>query len=384
MDSFPLPRIDQIVNATIRHGMLSFIDAFYGYHQISMFQLDKDKTTFMTPHKLYYYKVMSFMLKNIGATYQRLMTKIFKSLIDQTVEVYIDDIVVKSKNQRASVTGLTDECKREFNKVKCYLTHPPILNSPQSGEQLYIYLAMFDCAVSIVLFRHVKDKEQRLVYYVSKTIVDVETWYSKMEETTLALKNVAQNLRPYFQAHQPRLALKGQVMADFIVEFPQKPPHLAYSPEEGWWVLHVDGTSRASSSRPTIRKDIKSYVRRCDQCQKYVPIPHMPSEVLNPVMSPWPFTLWGMDIVSPLPIASAQKKFLLVATDYFSKWVEVEAYASIKDKDISKFIWKNIVCRFEILQALVADNGPQFNSIAFRTFYSELKIKNLYSTPRYP
>ena len=99
MDSFPLPRIDQIVNATIRHGMLSFIDAFYGYHQISMFQLDKDKTTFVTPHKLYYYKVMSFMLKNIGATYQRLMTKIFKSLIDQTVEVYIDDIVVKSKNQ---------------------------------------------------------------------------------------------------------------------------------------------------------------------------------------------------------------------------------------------------------------------------------------------
>ena len=79
--------------------MLSFIDAFYGYHQIPMFQLDKDKTTFVTPHKLYYYKVMSFMLKNIGATYQRLMTKIFKSLIDQTVEVYIDDIVVKSKNQ---------------------------------------------------------------------------------------------------------------------------------------------------------------------------------------------------------------------------------------------------------------------------------------------
>ena len=186
----------------------------------------------------------------------------------------------------ASVTGLTDECKREFNKVKCYLTHPPILSSSQSGEQLYIYLAMFDCAVNIVLFRHVKDKEQRLVYYVSKTIVDVETWYSKMEETTLALKNVAQNLRPYFQAHQvtvltnqllksiwhksdlskrmlmwvielsecrikyqPRLALKGQVMADFIAEFPQKPPHLAYSPEEGWWVLHVDGTSRASSSR---------------------------------------------------------------------------------------------------------------------------------------
>ena len=75
----------------------------------------------------------------------------------------------------------------------------------------------------------------------------------------------------------------------------------------------------------------------------------MPSEVLNPITSPWPFALWGMDIVGPLPIAATQKKFLLVVTDYFSKWVKAEVYASIKDKDVSKFIWKNIVCRFGIL-----------------------------------
>ena len=55
-----------------------------------------------------------------------------------------------------------------------------------------------------------------------------------------------------------------------------------------------------------------------------------------------------MDIVRPLHIVVAQKKFLLVETDYFSKWVEVEAYVSIKDKDVSKFIWKNIICRFEV------------------------------------
>lgn len=65
-----------------------------------------------------------------------------------------------------------------------------------------------------------------------------------------------------------------------------------------------------------------------------------------------------MDIVGLLPTAAAQKKFLLVAMDYFSKWEEVEAYASIKDKDVSKFFWKNIVCRFGILQTIVADNGP--------------------------
>ena len=91
-----------------------------------------------------------------------------------------------------------------------------------------------------------------------------------------------------------------------------------------------------------------------------------------------------MDIVGPLPAAAAQKNFLLVATDYFSKWVEAEAYASIKDKDVTKFVWKNIICRFGIPQTIIADNGPQFDSIAFRNFCSELNIRNSYSTPHYP
>ena len=64
----------------------------------------------------------------------------------------------------------------------------------------------------------------------------------------------------------------------------------------------------------------------------------MPSEVLNLVTSPWLFTQWEMDIVDLLPIATTQKRFLLVATNYFSKWVEADAYASIKDKDVSKFV----------------------------------------------
>ena len=65
-----------------------------------------------------------------------------------------------------------------------------------------------------------------------------------------------------------------------------------------------------------------------------------------------------MDIVGPLLAAPAQKKFLLVAKDYFSKWVEAEAYASIKDKDVTKFVWENIVCRFGIPHTIIADNGP--------------------------
>ena len=133
-----------------------------------------------------------------------------------------------------------------------------------------------------------------------------------------------------------------------------------------------------------MKKDTTAYVKKCDKCQRYALIPHMASETLKPISSPWPFAQWGMDIVGPLPTAPAQKKFLLVATDYFSKWVEAEAYASIKDKDVTKFVWKNIICRFGIPQIIVADNGPQFDSIAFRNFCSELNIRNSYSTPHYP
>ena len=73
--------------------MLSFLDAFSGYHQIPMAPADEEKTAFIMPHGLYCYKVMPFGLKNARATYQRLMTKIFKPLIGHTIEVYIEEQV---------------------------------------------------------------------------------------------------------------------------------------------------------------------------------------------------------------------------------------------------------------------------------------------------
>ena len=96
-DSFPLPRINQIVDASAGHGMLSFLKAFSGYHQIPMHPPDAEKTSFITPRGLHCYNVMPFGVKNAGATYQRLVTKMFRSLLGNTMEVYIDDMLVKSK-----------------------------------------------------------------------------------------------------------------------------------------------------------------------------------------------------------------------------------------------------------------------------------------------
>ena len=130
--------------------------------------------------------------------------------------------------------------------------------------------------------------------------------------------------------------------------------------------------------------DAEIYVRRCDLCQLHTPILHVPSKALNSITSPWSFAQWRMDIVGLFPTRATQKKFLLVAIDYFNKWVKAEAYACIKDKDVSKFVWKNFICRFEIPRAFVTDNGSRFDNTMFRTFCSKLNIKNLYSTPCYP
>ena len=105
-DGFPLPSIDQIVDASAGHGMLSFLDAFSGYHHVPMYPLDAEKTFFITPHGLFCYNVMPFLLKNVGPTYQRLVTKMFQSLLEKTMEVYIDDMLVKSKERLDHTTHL--------------------------------------------------------------------------------------------------------------------------------------------------------------------------------------------------------------------------------------------------------------------------------------
>ena len=98
-DSYPLIRIDTLVDSTARHQLLSFMNAFSGYNQIKMDEVDQEKTSFVTSQGLFCYKVMSFGLKNVGATYQILMNKMFAHQIGRNVQVYVDDMLVKSLHE---------------------------------------------------------------------------------------------------------------------------------------------------------------------------------------------------------------------------------------------------------------------------------------------
>ena len=96
-DPFPIPRIDQLVDATMGHPWMSFLDAFQGYHQISLSLPNHEKMAFRAPNGNYHYRVMPFGLKNARSTYQRMVMRMFESQIRRNMEAYINDTVVKSK-----------------------------------------------------------------------------------------------------------------------------------------------------------------------------------------------------------------------------------------------------------------------------------------------
>ena len=95
-----------MVDSTVRHELLSFMDAFSGYNQIKMEEDDQERTSFVTSQGLFCYKIMPFGLKNAGVTYQRLMNKMFTHQIGRNVQVYVDDMLVKSLREKDHLNNL--------------------------------------------------------------------------------------------------------------------------------------------------------------------------------------------------------------------------------------------------------------------------------------
>ena len=134
---------------------------------------------------------------------------------------------------------------------------------------------------------------------------------------------------------------------------------------------------------PTMINDCENFTWKYKKCQRHAPTIHQPAEVLSSISAPYPFMRWSMDTVGPMH-KSKQKRFLLVLTDFFSKWVEADSYVSIKDTYVESFVWINIVCRLEDPNEIVTDNGSQFILTRFEAFCEKWKIRLTKSTPRYP
>ncbi|XP_057808633.1 uncharacterized protein LOC131023106 [Salvia miltiorrhiza] len=132
---------------------------------------------------------------------------------------------------------------------------------------------------------------------------------------------------------------------------------------------------RAGFYWPGIDRDTKAYVKKCESCQRHAPRINVPGEEMGVMYSAYPFDKWGIDIVGQLPTAPRGKCFLIVAVDYFSKWVEAEAVTRVDEATVEKFIWKNICCRYGVPRVLISDNGAQFTSQRIEDFCSRMDIE---------
>ncbi|XP_070019920.1 uncharacterized protein [Nicotiana sylvestris] len=229
--------------------------------EIKMDPGDEEKTSFITDRGTYCYKVMSFGLKNTGATYQRLVTKMFQEHLGKTMELNpekcafgiasgkflgflisnrgievnpaqikaIEEIpdIISNKKEVQRLTGRiaalgrfiskstkkcfkffsalkkqdhfewNEECQQTLRNLKMYLSNPLLLAKSKAGERLFIYLVVSEVAVSAVLVREEQGK-QSPIYYVSKSLLDAETRYPQLEKLSLALIMASRKLRPYF------------------------------------------------------------------------------------------------------------------------------------------------------------------------------------------
>ncbi|XP_021733078.1 uncharacterized protein LOC110699873 [Chenopodium quinoa] len=304
-DDHPLPKIDRLVVSTAGHAHLSFMDANAGYHQIPMSEKDQAHTAFITSQGVYCYNVMPFGLKNAGATYQRLMNKIFEGQLGRHVEAYVDDMIevkrltgclaaLGSFLSRSADKSLSffkalkrpkflwdEEVEKAFQQLKAHLMDTPKLVSPLPGETLFVYLAISEYAQSAILVAEI-DEGQVPLYFVSHALRGAETRYTLIEKVVYALVMASRKLKPYFQAHpikvltsqpikkvlesknhssrmtdwsnqladfgiefEPWKAIKAQALADFIAECAHRPTPIDTSAP---WALYVDGSSSKAGS----------------------------------------------------------------------------------------------------------------------------------------
>src|ERR1041385_3734988 len=129
-DHFPLPKIDQIIDSTARCDLLSFLDAYSGYNQIRRKEEDLEHTSFITPSGVFCYRTMPFGLKNAGPTYQRMMQACLKEQIGRNIQVYVDDIVIKTYKAATLLDDLREtfaalnKYRIKLNPKKCAISIP--------------------------------------------------------------------------------------------------------------------------------------------------------------------------------------------------------------------------------------------------------------------
>jgi hypothetical protein len=128
---------------------------------------------------------------------------------------------------------------------------------------------------------------------------------------------------------------------------------------------------------PKAASDAADLVQKCENCQRCARHHKQPSSLTQLIQPTWPLQRWGLDLLGPLPPAQGNLKYVVVALEYFSKWIEAKPLATITSATLQKFFLQNIICRFGVPKAITVDNGTQFDAKTFKDFCDKLVQKSI-------
>nr|GEW24920.1 reverse transcriptase domain-containing protein [Tanacetum cinerariifolium] len=178
----------------------------------------------------------------------------------------------------------------------------------------------------------------------------------------------------------PWLRCVGPLQAEYVI---REIHEGSCSMHTGPWSV-VAKAVRLGYYWPTMHRDARDMIHKCSDCQIHRSVTRHPQQPLTPITAPWPFYKWGIDIAGPFPEGPGKVKFLIVAMDYFTKWIEAKAVATITGGQVKKFVWDNIVCCFGIPDEIISDNGKQFADNPFKDWCDKLHITQRFALVKHP
>nr|GEV62431.1 reverse transcriptase domain-containing protein [Tanacetum cinerariifolium] len=382
-DYYPLSEIDWKVESLCGYPFKCFLDAYKGYHQIQLAEVDEEKTTFHTGQGVYCYTKMPFGLKNAGATYQRLMDKAFEGQVGRNIEVYVDDLVVKSHTEAKMVRDIEEtfrtlrKVNMKLNPKKCsfggYVVTPegikPCLDKIAAVRQLPSPRTIKEfqslngklASLNRFLYRSA-EKSLPLFQTLKKCNKSSDfQWTTKVEQAFQQLKQHLLELpllvgpRPQEELIMYLSATHGAISAGLILTNPEG-VEFTYALRFQFMASNNEADYEALVAGLRIATQIGKKNVQVNDDSKLVA-----NQVLGTYVAMKDNMIKYLEIVQgPFPEGAGKVKFLIVAMDFFTKWIEAKVVATITSGQVKKFVWDNIVCRFGILREIISDNGKQF------------------------
>ncbi|KAA3462010.1 RNA-directed DNA polymerase [Gossypium australe] len=331
-DNFPLPHIDTLVDNMVGYSLFSFTDGFSDYNQVKMHTEDMEKTIFVTMWGTFCYKVMPFGLK------------------------------MRERRVR------DEECQKTFDKVKHYLSNTPVLMPPSPDKPPILYLVVFGNSMGCVLRQHDESgRKERAIYYLSIRVaierkIKVLEVYGDSALVIYQLKDGNQMVDALATLASMVKMNKQEDVKPIQMSIYEALAHCYNIEEEDRddhpWI--VSGMPKDAISAKFMEKKI-----------------HVPPSPLHVMTFSWYFSMWGMDVIGPIsPKASNGHRFIFVAIDYFTKWVEATSYANVTKLAVSKFLKKEIICQYGMPERIISDNALNLNNSTIPEVCSQFKIKH--------